>query len=117
MVQPIVVGMKKLLQISAFYKNDQPGGIGITLDDGFCDLDEFMKIIEVHYDLMWDETQKANDLPNLIQMLRDQLAAIADNKPHYDYAAVSMIVGNVYLLEQHGQMLSDEFNGLQLIYL
>jgi hypothetical protein len=108
--------MKKLIQISAFWKNNVPEGLGITLDDSFGDLDEFMQIIEVHYDLMWSETEKANDLPNLIQLLRDQLLAIASDKPLYDLSAISMIIGNVYLLEQHGQMITDEFNGLQLAY-
>jgi hypothetical protein len=84
----IVVGVKKLLQISAFYKNDIPEGLGITVTEEFCDLDEFMQVIKFNYDLMWIESQKDSDLPNLIQLLRDQLLAIAGNKPVYDYSAV-----------------------------
>lgn len=44
----------RLLSISAFYKNDHPGGTGIQLlQDYVPDLNRFMLEIAVAYRLMW----------------------------------------------------------------
>jgi hypothetical protein len=55
-------------------------------------------------------------LPELTKDLRSQLVEIGLNKPHYDLRAASIIIGNIFALESHGQMVSDEYNGLQLVY-
>jgi hypothetical protein len=35
---------RRLMQISAFYKNDRPDGIGITIDSSFGNLDDLLVI-------------------------------------------------------------------------
>src|SRR5581483_320445 len=42
--------MDKLLCISAFYKNDQPNGIGVSMSYEAGDLDQIMAIIKQHWD-------------------------------------------------------------------
>jgi hypothetical protein len=106
----------RLVAISAFYKNDRPEGIGISIDESFGNLDNLLDILTASYNAMWDECQAEGSLPALIGDLRSQLTGIGSSKPHYGIAEVSIIIGNIYLLEKHGQMVTDEFNGLQLAY-
>jgi hypothetical protein len=81
--------MKKLLQISAFYKNDVEEGLGITLTEDFCGLGEFMQIITLHYDLMWTMSQKANDLPVAPARMRSALSLITRRLRNTAYALPS----------------------------
>jgi hypothetical protein len=106
----------KLIQISAFYKNDHPNGIGITLTEEFGDLDQFLEIIQTSYKAMWQESEQNSELPTLILELRGQLISLGLKKGDIGIHAGSIVIGNVWLLESHGQMITDEFNGLQLAY-
>jgi hypothetical protein len=109
---------KHLLAISAFWKNDQPDGIGITVDESFGDLDDLLFILQVSYNAMWAECQENGSLPDLINDLRAQLVEIGLRKPiaDDDLDTVCIVIGNIRCLENHGHMISDEYNGLQLVY-
>ena len=108
---------KRLIQISAFYKNDKPTGIGISIDQSFGNLDDLLIILTASYNAMWAECQENGSLPDLISDLRLQLLEMGETRPHYGIEEMSLIVGNIYLLEKMGQMVTDEFNGLQLVYM
>ena len=56
---------KRLIQISAFFKNDKPGGIGISIDMDFGNLDEMLFILQASYNAMWAECQENGSLPDL----------------------------------------------------
>jgi hypothetical protein len=107
---------RRLIGISAFYKNDRPGGIGISIDESFGNLDDMLVILQASYNAMWAECQENGSLPDLINDLRAQLVEIGLKKPDYTLDTVAIVIGNVWCLENRGHMISDEFNGLQLVY-
>jgi hypothetical protein len=108
--------MPKLIQLSAFYRNDRPDGIGITLNRDFGNLDSMLEILQATYTLMWTEAQASNGLPELISDLRDQLDCVARQKPSYSIQSVCLVIGNVWALEHFGQLKTDDVNGLFLAY-
>lgn len=109
--------MKRLIQISVFFRNDKEGGIGLTLTEACGDLDFIMETIQTAYNVMWQEAYKTGSIPQLIRDLRVQLGIIGYMKEKLCLAQASIVIGNVFLLEHHGYMISDEYNGLQLAYI
>lgn len=111
--------MKKLVQMSAFYKNDKPNGVGLTLTEEFANLDHILFHITTSYDLMYREAVQTSNLKRLVADLFDQLDAIgAKPKDHHiDDVDLVLVVGNVYLLERYKFLKGDEYNGLQLAYM
>jgi hypothetical protein len=108
---------KRLVQVSAFWKNDQPNGIGITIDESFGNLDDLLTILQASYNAMYEECRLQGSLPDLINDLRSQLTEIGLNKPIEDSLdTVCIIIGNIWTLESRGLMVTDEFNGLFLAY-
>ena len=86
------------------------------LDESFGNLDELLFILQASYNAMWAECQENGSLPDLINDLRSQLVEIGLNKPDCSPDTVCIEIGNVWCLENYGHMISDEFNGLQLVY-
>jgi hypothetical protein len=104
----------RILQISVFYKNNLPGGVGLTLGEPF-DLDEVMKTITTANDAMWVEAAASNGLRALISDLRAQLTGIGQ-KGQRSLTDALLAIGNVYLLEKHGHMKIDDWNGLLIAH-
>lgn len=110
---------RKLVQMSAFYRNDRYDGVGLTLTSDFGDLDHVLFHITTSYDLMYREAIQKGDLRRLIRDLFKQLDAIGiepkTKKP--DNIDLVIVFGNVYLLEKYKFLRGDEYNGLQLAYM
>lgn len=107
--------MRTLMQISAFYRNDQPNGIGITLTNDLP-LDTILLELRTNYDLMWRQSTFESEQAQLTKDLFGQLEFIGRNKKPLGMHLALMAIGNIYLLEKIGALEGDEFNGLQLIY-
>jgi hypothetical protein len=107
--------MKTLLQISAFYQNDKPNGIGVTLTDELP-LDTIFHEITHNYDAMWRQSVFESETSQLTKDLFAQLEFIGRNKKPLGMEMALMTIGNIYLLEKVGALVDDEYNGLQLIY-
>lgn len=110
---------RKLVQMSAFYKNNMPNGIGLTLESNFGDLDHILFHITTSYDLMYREAVQTSTLKKLVDDLFMQLNAVGHmpktSKP--ENVDLVIVFGNVYLLERYKFLESDEYNGLQLAYM
>jgi hypothetical protein len=105
---------KRIWQISVFYKNKLPGGVGLTLREPL-DLDHMMKTITTANDAMWAEAVESNTLRTLIRDMHAQLAGIGQ-EPQRSLTHALLALGNVYLLEKHGRMEIDEGNGLSIFH-
>jgi hypothetical protein len=111
--------MKRLVQVGAFYRNDMPDGVGVSLFEDFDDpyLDEVFNGIKSNYDKMWRVAVFESDTRKLIDELRGQLASIGSKNTELSVAKAAIVIGNVYLLEKLGEIVSDEYNGLWLAYM
>jgi hypothetical protein len=105
---------RRIWQISVFYKNKLPSGVGLTLCQPL-DLDHLMETITTANDAMWAEAAASNTLPALIRDLRAQLTGIGQAAQR-SLTHGLLALGNVYLLEKHGRMKTDDWNGLSIIY-
>jgi hypothetical protein len=108
--------MKTLLQISAFWKNNLPNGIGLTLTDELP-LDTILLELKTNYDAMWRQSVFESETAQLTRDLFSQLEFIGRNKKPLGFEMALMSIGNIYLLSKVGALVDDEYNGLQLIYL
>ena len=107
--------MRKLIQISAFYRNDKPNGVGVTLPRELGDLDKVLADLTTSYNLMWRQSVYESETAQLVTELVQQLEAIGTTKD-FTFRLGLLAVANIWLLEKIGHLKSDEFNGLQLIY-
>lgn len=108
--------MAKLLYLHAFYRNDEPTGVGITLTYEVGDIDAIFNLLKESYDAMWEEAEEEDSTDELIADLFGQLQAVGHSKPIADVKKMLMVVGNVYLLEKAGALTVDKFNGLSYIW-
>lgn len=99
----------KILQISAFWKNDQPGGVGVTLREN-CD--SIWPVIEENYRAMWVEAVENDQEAALVHDMFAQLEAVGRKEHPTDFDSI-LVLGNVWLLEQNGYIQPDEYNGMQ----
>lgn len=106
----------RLISIAAFWKNDRPEGIGFTITDDAGDLDAILKDLQESWTLMWNEAQALDDLPRLVTDMRDQLRGIGQRRGHLTVKDMLLAIGNIWLLESRGHMVTDEYNGLSLAY-
>lgn len=109
--------MPHLMSISVFWHNDLPTGLGFTLTDDVGDLNTILNDLQTSWSAMWHQAQLTNSLPALIDDLRTQLTSISSSKGCLGLEECLIALGNVWVLESHGQMITDEFNGLQLAYI
>lgn len=108
---------RKLIQLSAFWKNDQPGGIALTLTQEFGDLDFAFNTIRTNYEEMYAHAVLTRSVEVLIQDMLSQLELFAARKvENMDMEAAFLTIGNVYLLEKLRRIPTDEFNGLMFAY-
>jgi hypothetical protein len=92
----------QVVMVSAYYKNDKPGGIGVSLTfdvpgsgAAFC---QGMEECLTEYDKL------------SVEELLDGLAKLSVNRPDSQFAAAEAIMG-VYWLQERGHLESDEYNG------
>jgi hypothetical protein len=111
--------MKRLVQVSAFYRNDEPDGVGVSLFEDFDDpyLDEVFNGIKSNYDKMWRVAVFESDTRKLIDELKGQLESIGSANKEVSVAKAAIVIGNVYMLEKLGELVPDEYNGLWLAYM
>lgn len=109
---------KHLHQVSVFYKNDQPNGIGFTLTDAFGPLENVIDTLEQHYEQMYREAVQQSELQALIKDLFDQLDYFSrpEQKKNLQLKDMLIVIGNVMLLQKYGFIKPDEFNGMQYAY-
>lgn len=109
--------MRKLIQLSAFYKNDQPNGVGLTLTEEFGDLDLLFSSIRDGWDGMWLRAVHYGSTGALVRSLHEHLDEIGQSgKPIGTLITACRVIGDIYLLERVGELKSDEYNGLLLAY-
>lgn len=106
----------RILQLSIFYRNDKTNGFGFTLTEDFGDLLGFFSIIKTNYDLMYAEASKEAVVPELLHDLWTQLDQLVRVKNNFTDVELTIAIGNLYLLQQHGHLTPDEFNGLLFLY-
>ena len=105
--------------MSAFYKNNLPTGIGLSLTSDFGDLDHVLLHITSSYDLMYREAISRGNLKQLVRDLFKQLdlIGIMPKTKQPENMDIVIVFGNIYLLEKYRFLKSDEYNGLQLAYM
>ncbi|CAN5534969.1 hypothetical protein BH11PLA2_BH11PLA2_16120 [soil metagenome] len=105
-----------LISAAAFWRNDKPEGIGVTMrtsDDFTAEFMDMMSDTISICDRGWDfESDKHEVASHLLEQLRE-LAARKDSLTEEDNWRV---IENVYLLEKHGVIPSDEYNGVIFHY-
>jgi hypothetical protein len=111
---------KQLLSVSAFYRNDQPDGIGVSISAELFQpgkLEEIINQLFKDSDADWINHSYEENLDHYFGQLR---ALVKDKgkmkKPIKEIGDAVLVISCVYSLEQHGPLQSDEFNGIQLIY-
>lgn len=107
--------MRKLIQLSAFFRNDKPNGIGVTLTEDIGDLDYILRIITDNYDVMYREAVLHSTVHELVDDLLQQLLIVGVKKERSD-PELFLAIGNIYLLSKYGFLRTDDFNGLMLTY-
>jgi hypothetical protein len=110
--------MRKLILLSAYYRNDIPQGLGVTLTDLEGDLDDAFSVLKESYDAMWKEAVRDSNSGQLVVDLYEQLndlIQIRHRRPLRLKEAL-LAIGNIYLLEKICELKPDEFNGLMYGY-
>ena len=102
-----------LFQISAFWRNDQPDGIGVTItDEAFTvPLTEIMDEIMENYWQMWVEAENEGTTDELVSDLVAQLTDVSRRRESLDISDAVWVIGNIWLLERVGYIKADEYNG------
>jgi hypothetical protein len=103
--------MSRILQISVFYKNDDPNGFGFSLGEEFGDLDFIYQTTVTQYEIEYREAVHQSSVNALTQDMFRQLDTIGQTKVS-SLEAVLIALGNVYILERYQFLKSDDFNGL-----
>lgn len=102
-----------LFQISAFYQNDKPDGIGVTItEEAFAvPLTETMADIMESYWKMWLEAEEEGKTEELVSDLLAQLSHASENQQKLEISDTAWVIGNIWLLERVGAIKADEYNG------
>lgn len=102
-----------LFQISAFWRNDQPDGIGVTItEEAFTvPLTDVMDEIMENYWQMWIEAQAQGATDELVSDLVAQLTAASWRRESLGIRDAVCVIGNIWLLERVGYIEADEYNG------
>lgn len=109
--------MRKLVQLSAFYKNDQSNGVRLTLTEEFGDLDLLFSSIRDSWDGMWLRAVRLENTESLVRSLREHLDEVGhSSEPIRTLITAYRVIGDIYLLERVGELKSDEYNGLLFAY-
>jgi len=98
-------GRVRIVAVSAFWRNDKPGGLGLTKEfDGENDGAEFAQVLLDSLP-QWDA--HATALDNLEQLVEITRAGERDQR-----AAITALL-NINWLVERGHLMADEYNGLQ----
>ena len=92
----------EVVMVSAYYKNDKPGGIGVSLT---FDVPES----GVNFCLGMEECLTEYDRLSVEEVLAG-LSQLSKTRPETRFAAAEAIMG-VYWLQARGHIASDEYNG------
>ncbi|MBF0231348.1 MAG: hypothetical protein HQK63_17440 [Desulfamplus sp.] len=111
---------KKLLQVSAFYKNNQQNGLGfIIFNDEDSTFNEQIIELEDKYEEAWASSDK-NEQKEIIKTYFAQLEYFSQLKSRgiYEISFPSKMIClvNLSFLERHGYLKSDEYNGVAFFY-
>jgi hypothetical protein len=117
----IIMSKPRLYEISAFYKNDKPGGLGFTIrnfDPEFGD--NLIKYIG-SYENDWKSAKK-KEHDKIIEFYFSQLDQIATaiaggwEKEVTAKGYEILAIANICFLENHGFIRTDEYNGCIFLY-
>jgi hypothetical protein len=103
---------KRLIQISAFWKNDKPGGLGVSYTENVDVLFEIMRAQVAAYNTF--------DRPTIIADLQSQMEEYRQERLNGRTIPDDMLVilvANIMFLEEVGALAADEFNGMMYAYL
>lgn len=102
-----------LFQISVFWRNDQPDGIGVTIsEEAFTvPLTDIMDEIMENYWNMWVEAENEGNTEELVSDLLAQLRSASEIRQRLDISDAVWLIGSIWLLERVGRIKSDEYNG------
>lgn len=103
----------RLLQVSAFYRNDKRDGIGVTIThEAFTvPLTEIIDDIMESYWKMWKEAEEQEKTEELVGDLFGQLNHASKNREKLKMVDAAWVIGNIWLLERIGAIKADEYNG------
>jgi hypothetical protein len=107
---------KRLLKVSAFYKNDGPNGIGLIIDGGDYDLEGIMCEYAEGYEEAWRVASEF-DREKYVAGYADQLKYFGklrakDRSEEQNFTCLM----NIWFLEKYGFLTSDDHNGCQFVY-
>ncbi len=108
---------RSLSSIAVFYRNDAPGGFGLMLmnNDGKL-MNEFRYKSEL-YDKAWAESsssEKSKLIKGYFEQIKWFLAMDQASRPEKWHWQILL---NIWFLEKHGHIHSDDFNGLIFTYI
>jgi hypothetical protein len=108
--------VRKLIQLSAFWRNNHQRGIGITLIEQRGDLDDVLETLTNRYDVMYEEAVRESRVAQLLTDIYRQLELLGwmDKSKTIPRANLLLAIGGIWLLERYGFLEPDEFNGLTL---
>ena len=105
-----------LINVGAFYQNDTPRGIGIIIENTNFDLEERITNFISSYEEAWisaDEIERRELVKTYFHQL-DYFAQVRseDRSPEQNFICIM----NIWFLEKHGFLQSDNFNGCKFLY-
>ncbi len=107
---------KKLLKVSALYKNDTNNGLGIIIVNTNGDLeDAVVEGIEI-YEKAWedaDENMRKEFVTGYFAQLNHYSQCPAENRSQEENFTC---LWNIYFLEKYGFLETDNFNGFIFLY-
>jgi hypothetical protein len=104
-----------LISVSAFYKNNEPSGVGFLQTTEDADLDKVVDRFVKSYEEAWATAGEA-ERSDLISHYFDQLVEFGTMKNDLTQSDCWMGIMNIWFLEKHGFLKPDEFNGCQFSY-
>jgi len=109
-----------LYQVSAFYKNTTANGIGITIGDPDFELQKMFGEFVDNYEEDWKSADE-KEREEIVKIYFDQLNFFAKLRAEGREAEIKqkeylLCITNIWFLENHGFLESDEFNGCVFLY-
>lgn len=105
-----------LRSVAAFWQNDKPNGMGVTIRTSDEFVVEFMDMMSNALEICDRGWQGEADKQAVALVLLEQLRELATRKDALTEEETWRVIENVYLLERHGFIPNDEFNGVVFAY-
>jgi hypothetical protein len=95
-----------IVRISAFWRNDRPGGLGVGIDfhDDPMGGEEYSRHLSRTLDT-WDKNAAPGDIV-------DQLRELANLETELSDRETFIAIADIYWLQERGHLETDEFNGV-----